>query len=787
VKRAGGVRGLVARGGIPARKVCEADILPFVGRYESGPAGTGEVFAERLRSLREAAGLTQEELAFRAGLSPSAVGVLERGARKRPYPHTVRALAEALGLDEEGRTSLLAAVPKRGEVGAGSSSAGEPPQPVRSPALPNPTTTLVGRELELEEVAALLARPGARLLTLTGTGGVGKTRLAVEAARVAAHRFPDGVFFVGLAPLADPDLVIPTIARSLGAAEAEGRTPLEALQGHLQGKKLLLVLDNLEHLLDAAVGVAGLIEACPGLVVLATSRAPLRVRGEQEYPVPPLTLPSSTVRPSEVDVTEAPSGRLFLERARAVSPAFAITQENAGAVAAICWRLAGLPLALELAAAKARFMDPETLLARLDRALGTAWTRDLPERQRTMQATLDWSHDLLAGEERALFRRLSVFSGGFTLEAAEEVCAFGEIGPEEILELLARLTEHSLVTVSTDADGTRYGMLKPLRQYALERLKESGESAAARERHAARFLALAEGAQPHFLGPEYQVWSGRLEREHDNLRDALRFAREAGDLCSGFRLVGALSLFWWMRGYLEEGRRWVEGFLSEPFDAGRAGCEPARAWALWAAGALAFGQGDLVRASGRFEESLVLYRRLGDDTGIASVLAEFGQVARSQGDHDRATVLSEEGLELARRLGDPRAAAIALGTLGRLERHRGNPEEAMARYEESLALFRGLGHEWGSAYTLANVADAALGRGEPERALALGQESLSIYEALGDRSGMALALVTLGDVARERGDEERAGTLYEEALDLYKELGNERGAARALARLETIR
>jgi tetratricopeptide (TPR) repeat protein len=341
--------------------------------------------------------------------------------------------------------------------------------------------------------------------------------------------------------------------------------------------------------------------------------------------------------------------------------------------------------------------------------------------------------------------------------------------------------------VSTDADGTRYGMLEPLRQYALERLKESGESAAARERHAARFLALAEGAQPHFLGPEYQVWSGRLEREHDNLRDALRFAREAGDLCSGFRLVGALSLFWWMRGYLEEGRRWVEGFLSEPFDAGRAGCEPARAWALWAAGALAFGQGDLVRASGRFEESLALYRRLGDDAGIASVLAEFGQVARSQGDHDRATVLSEEGLELARRLGDPRAAAIALGTLGRLERHRGNPEEAMARYEESLALFRGLGHEWGSAYTLANVADAALGRGEPERALALGQESLSIYEALGDRSGMALALVTLGDVARERGDEERAGTLYEEALDLYKELGNERGAARALARLETIR
>jgi non-specific serine/threonine protein kinase len=521
-------------------------------------------------------------------------------------------------------------------------------------------------------------------------------------------------------------LVIPTISRSLGAAEAEDHTPLEVLKGHLQGKKVLLVLDNLEHLLEAAVEVATLMEASPGLVVLATSRAPLRVRGEQEYPVPPLALPPSTVRPSVAGVLGSPSGRLFLEHARAVSPGFAITEGNAGAVAAICWRLGGLPLALELAAAKARFMDPATLLARLDRALGTAWARDLPERQRTMRATLDWSHDLLAGEARALFRRLSVFSGGFTLEAAEEVCAFGELEQDEILELLARLTEHSLVTVSTDAEGTRYGMLEPVRQYALERLEESGESTVARERHAARFLALAESAQPQFLGPEYQVWSGRLEREHDNLRDALRFASEDGDLCAGLRLVGALSLFWWIGGYLHEGRRWAEGLLSQPFDADHAGCELARAWALWAAGELAFVQGDLARAAERFEESLALYRRLGDDVGIASVLAELGQVARSQGDHDRAAALSEEGLEMARRLGDFKAAAIALGTLGRLEGHRGNLEGAISRYEESLALFRGLGHEWGSAYTLANLAETALGRGELERALALGQESLSI-------------------------------------------------------------
>lgn len=400
-----------------------------------------------------------------------------------------------------------------------------------------------------------------------------------------------------------------------------------------------------------------------------------------------------------------------------------------------------------------------------------------------MRATLDWSYDLLGDEERALFRRLAVFSGGFALETAEVVCAFGESGPEEIFELLARLTEQSLVTVDPDASGTRYGMLEPVRQYALELLDESGESVQARERHAASFLAMAEATQPRFLGPEYQAQSARLDAEHGNLRAALRWASESGDVCTGLRLVGALSWFWWMGGYLEEGRRWAEGLLSEPFDASRADCDSARAGALWAAGELAFVQGQLAPAAERFEESLALYRRLGDDAGIVAVLAELGQVARSQGDRDRARALSEEGLELARRLGDSKVAAIALGTLGRIERDRGNLEGAIACYGESLALFRELGHEWGSAFMLANLADAALRRGEPERAWALGQESLSIYGALGDRSGMALASIGLGDVAREREDEERARILYDEALTRYRDLGNERGEARALGRL----
>ncbi len=456
-------------------------------------------------------------------------------------------------------------------------------------------------------------------------------------------------------------------------------------------------------------------------------------------------------------------------------------------MAAICWRLAGLPLALELAAANTRFMDPAALLPRLDRALSTAWARDLPERQRTMRSTLDWSHDLLAEEERILFRRLSIFASGCTLDTAERICFSEEVEPVEVPDMLGRLIEQSLVTVTPDEDGSRYGMLEPVRQYALEKLEESGETAATRERHADHFVALAETAKPAFLGPEYPMWSRRLEREHDNLRGAMSWAREAGDVRTGLRLVGALSTFWWMRGYLSEGRRWAEGFLSQPFDVDEPDCGLARASAAYGAGELALGRGDLARASQHLEEALDLYRRLGDEAGVAAVLVELGQTARAQGDNERAVALSEEGLELGRRLDQPKVVAIALNTLGHVERHRGNLEDAIVRYEESLALFRELGHGWGIAYTLANLASVARARGALDRTLALSEESLTIYTELGDRSGMALALISLGDAARERGEGERARVLYGEALDMYREVGNERGAARALSRLEDRR
>ena len=755
------------------------------GRPKSGSARAGETFAARLRGYREAAGLSQEELALRAGLSPSAVGVLERGARRRPYPHTVRALAEALGLEEEARAALLASVPRRGG-GEAASSAGDAEALARPSGLPNPATPLVGRERETAEVAGLLGEPGVRLLTLTGVGGVGKTRLATEAAREAAPGFPEGIAFVGLAPLGDPALVLPTVARALGLRETEGQTPLEALIGRLEDKELLLVLDNLEHLLEAAPDVAALLEACPDLVVLATSRAPLRVRGEREYPVPPLALPPTTRNPTEDEVLKASSGRLFLERARAVSPNFEVTEENAAAIAAICWRLAGIPLALELAAAKVRFLDPASLLSRLDRALSGAWARDLPERQRTMRTTLDWSHELLSDGEKALFRRLSVFAGGFALGAAEEVCVLDESGAGEILELLGQLVEQSLVTARPDADGSRYGMLEPVRQYAKEKLQESGEAAATRERHAEHFLALAQIARPELLGPRHAVWLKRLEQEHDNMREALGWALESGDVETGLWLVGSLYWFWWMHGYLSEGRRWVDVFLSGS-EAGRAATSPARALALYGAGELALGQGDLDRSVALLEEGLDLYRELGDEVGVAIVLVELGQAVRAQGDRDRAEALSEEGLALSRKLGERNAVAIALNTLGHIGRQRGDLAGATARHEESLVLFKEARNERGVAYTLSGLGVAALERGDLGRACALHRESLALYEELGDKAGVGFALINLGDVARERGEDGRAAALYEDALTLHRMLGNDRGIARALARLATSR
>jgi tetratricopeptide (TPR) repeat protein len=380
---------------------------------------------------------------------------------------------------------------------------------------------------------------------------------------------------------------------------------------------------------------------------------------------------------------------------------------------------------------------------------------------------------------------LSVFAGGFTLEAAEAVGAAEETDAEDVLELLGRLVEQSLVLSEPGEDGgkVRYGMLEPVRQYALERLEHSDEAEEARQRHAEYYLALAEQAEPKLWGPRQVAWLNRLEQEHGNLLAVLQWARETGDVEIGLRLAGSLGWFWWTRGYLEEGRRWAEEFLEENDASDHPVGGTVRAKALHGMGQLAFGKGDLARAVELFEESLALYRESGDEGGVAIVIVQLGQIARTRGEHGRAVALSDEGLVLSRKLGDRMGAAIALNTLGCVERQRGDAESAMARHEESLALFGELGHERAVAYTLTNLGLATLERGEFERALALHEEGLALYERLGDKTGMALVLVNLGDAVHEQGNHERAVALYDDALALYRELGNESGVSRVLERL----
>ena len=702
--------------------------------------GEDVAFGARLKRLREAVGLTQEELAERAGLSRKAISVLERGERKRPYPHTVRSLAHALGLSEDERASLLASVPGRDTGTVGAPAAG--PRPDLPPA---PTTPLVGRGGELEEVMGFLARQQTRLLTLTGTGGVGKTRLAVEAIRGAAGLFPDGAAFVALAPLGDPGLVLPTVAQTLGLRETGGRSPREALHAYLREKRFLLALDNFEHVLGAAAEVAALIEACGGLTVLVTSRAPLRVRSEQEYPVPPLALPHPSAPPTAEEVVGSSSGRLFAERARATSPAFEITAENASAVASICRRLSGLPLALELAAAKTRFLDPKALLSRLDRALCAGiGARDVPERQRTMRSTLDWSHDLLSEGEKVLFRRLSAFSGGFTLEACEEVGASeGVVDAEEVLELLERLTEQSLVVVTQDRNTreTRYGMLEPVRQYAREKLEESREAEEARRRHALHYLALAEEAEPRLKGRDQVEWLDRLEAENDNLRAAIGRSLEAGDAQTAARFGYALAMYWVMRARREEGRLLMEGTLAS-------GDLPARmrARALWSLALCVNGSRDDERMMAISEESAALFRRAGDGHGEAYALL----------------VLS--------------FAALQLGELARATRV----------LEEALKGFREHEDAWGSAHSLNHLAVASLRKGDYSRAAEYAEDALAVTERSGDRLGANVELYILAEAAWASDEHGRAARYFRKALVLASEAADKTSSAYCMQGLAVV-
>lgn len=693
-----------------------------------GPGG----FAELLRRFRERAALTQEELADRAALTGKAVGALERGERRRPYPHTVRALADALGLDDAERDALAAAA--RPEAAP---SATVPP----APAVP-----LIGRDAERDEVVGLLRSGTTRLLTLTGPGGVGKTSLALDVAGALAGAFPDGVAVVELAPLGEASLVLPAVARALGAHQLAPPL-LDALAAFIGRRRQLVVLDNVEHVLDVAPDVAELLRRCPGLVVLATSRAALRVRAETERPLDPLPLPSGA---DPAAVGGSPAVQVFLDRARAAGRPITLTGTTTADVAAICRRLDGLPLALELAAAHARFLSPSALLERLDSAVSSPLTRDLPPRQRTVRATLDWSHDLLTGDEQRLLRRLSVFAGGFSLEAAQSVV------DDDVVPALVGLVEQSLVVPQ---DGDRYRMLEPIRQYAADRLEQAGESAATADRAAAHFARLAASARVGLRGADQAEWLDRLDDDHDNLGAALRrlAERESG---TAARLGADTWLYWALRGHAVEG----VGVLARVPDAlppaDRAALHLTLAGLRFAAGDVpgtaASGTiaADAARSAGGGDdlvEALVLAASakvfLGDLAAAEEHLAEVGtltegrswarahtalaasQLRFQSGDVDGAVAALADAHRLGRELGNPFTLATVLNVQASFALATGDDATALARWTEAAVLAAEVGTTWTLVYTVPGLAVVAARRGLLELAARLFSAGSATAEA----------------------------------------------------------
>jgi predicted ATPase/class 3 adenylate cyclase len=639
--------------------------------------------------------------------------------------------------------------------------------------LPIQPTPLLGREEQVAAVIALLRRDGVRLVTLTGPGGIGKTRLGVQVAGELVEDFPDGVWFVRLSRLTDPTLVVPTIAQTLGLKEHGSQPIAETLQEHLRTKRTLLLLDNFEQVVGAVTEVAGLLAVCPGVRVLATSRLPLRLRGEKVCAVPPLPLATSGDAQVPERVAQFAAVALFIERARDARSDFMMTAANAPAIADICARLDGLPLAIELAAARVRMLPPEALLARLAQGLHllTGGARDLEARQQTMRATIAWSEALLTPAERVLFQRLAVFVGGCTLEAAEAVCTAPE-GAEplglDMLEGLGTLVDHSLMYQREEGGEARFVMLHVIREYALEQLEASGEAEALRRAHLMYYLALAEAVEPELLGearlgPVLVV----LEREHDNLRAALGWAQRQGEVALGLRLAGALVRFWRLRGHRREGREWLDAMLALDATGEATGRvseavpSAVQAKALFAAGELAAYQDDFSRAEPLLAASLHLAREAGDEVLTTRVLNRLGFAAQHQDDLTRATAWYEQSLALARKLGDQTLISIPLGNLGTVAYLQGDLLRAEANSAAVVAMDRQTGDQLWLPYDLALLSAIRLRQGNLPESLGLLQEAFTLLRDAVERgwpllSVNPLQLVYLARVLAVAGRGEQA-------------------------------
>jgi non-specific serine/threonine protein kinase len=726
---------------------------------------------EQLRSWRLRAGLTQEELAARAGLAAGAVQSLERGVRRAPYPHTLASLADALGLSSDERAEFVKAAQPRAGVAKQPGAVAEPLPPSNLPVLHKP---LIGRADDLAGLSQLLTDTTTRLVTVTGVGGTGKTSLALRSAEDVRPHFADGVWLVELAPLAEPELVARTVAAVLGVPE--GRcAPLEALLAYLRQKQLLLVLDNCEHLIDACATLAvRVLGAAPAVRLLVTSREPLLIAGERQVRIAPLAAPEldDSAPLSARELAGYAAVQLFMQRAQAVAPGLRLDAATAPAVGLICNRLAGIPLALELAAARLRALTLADLVERLDDTfqLLAGGSRMTPTRQQTLRASLDWSYTLLPDAEQAVFRRLSVFTGGCQLEAAETVCtASDEAGAEpaaSMLDLMTGLVDKSLVVLDAKEAAAWYRLLEPVRQYAQERLEAGGEDGAARRRHGDFYLELAERAARHLHGPAQVAWLARLDRERDNLRAALSWAQTEPNADMLTRLAIALAPFWEVRGPFGEGRRWLE----EALHGGGANPE-LRLRVLLGAGRLALWQADLDTALDLFERAAALARQLDHRPLLAEALSWVGTTYRRQGALERAGEMLRHSFAQYEALDDQSGAAWALFNLAHVAMHRSDWPQARPLCEATLARYRAQGdvRQVGAAALALGFVLVRLG--ENERGVDLLGEGLAGLRKVGDRSYLLPNLLTVAAVAARLGQPRRAARLLGAAEALADLLG----------------